>query len=153
MQKNREQMKSVIEEQRVIGLVLVEKRLNHDETYPSQWPYMQGVLAIWGPTDCENGENRMEVKPEWALPPIWHWHCSTKNVFVCQRGRMEARTASLDWLSSGSTVTDAVLFVSFCHPRALRKREFAQIYREQEVKKVKGSKQRKNSTSTERSER
>lgn len=34
--KNREQMKLVIEEQRVIGLVLVEKRLNPDETYPSQ---------------------------------------------------------------------------------------------------------------------
>lgn len=34
--KNREQMELVMEEQRVIGLVLVEERLNHDETDPGQ---------------------------------------------------------------------------------------------------------------------
>lgn len=61
-------------------------------------------------------------------------------MYLSVRGRMEARTASLDWLSLRSAVTDAVLFVSFCHPRALRKGEFAQIHREQEVK------QRENST-------
>lgn len=64
-------MDVVMEEQRVIGLVLVEE-VNHDETYPRQWPCMQGVLAIGGPMDCENGENRMEVKQERALPPVWH---------------------------------------------------------------------------------
>lgn len=60
--KNRVQMESATEEQRVIGLVLVEERPN--QTYPSQGPSMQAVLAARGPTDCENGENRMEVKPE-----------------------------------------------------------------------------------------
>lgn len=34
--KNKEQMELIMGEQRVIGLVLVEERLNHDETYPSQ---------------------------------------------------------------------------------------------------------------------
>lgn len=34
-------MELVMEEQRVIGLVLVEERLNHDETDPGQWPYVQ----------------------------------------------------------------------------------------------------------------
>lgn len=70
MEKSKEQMELVMEEQRVIGLVLGEKRLNHNET--SQQPYMQGELAIAGPADCENGENRMEVKRERALPPVRH---------------------------------------------------------------------------------
>lgn len=132
-------MELVMEEQRVIGLILVEKRLNHDETYPSQWSYMQGALAIGGPMDCENGENRMEVKHKQALPPVWHLHCSKKNVFVCQRedGSQDCKPGQIIFRVS----SHRRCFVCFLLPP--QSPEKARLYTDSEGTRREGGKRKK----------
>lgn len=81
----------------------------------SQWPHMQGVLVRGRSVDCENAENRVEDKKRKRfLPADIYSDCNQVNVFVCVRGRMEARTVSLDWLSLWSAATWVKHFGCFC---------------------------------------
>lgn len=65
-------MELVMEEQRVIGLVLVEERLNHDETIPVSDPTCRsaghrGANGLWERREQDGGQTRASTPSRLTL--------------------------------------------------------------------------------------